>query len=107
THDPRGTPMLGIRATTATIGLEADGRPVYDAVHGGIVKEFAAAGKQLQGRFRFGPGQMRVFARTARPVGGIKAVTPVLRRDYTLRQAPLQVDVGAALVDARGGILSG
>ena len=47
------------RAATATIRLPADGRPVYDAVVGGPVKEFAPQGSQLVGSFRFGPGQMR------------------------------------------------
>jgi hypothetical protein len=107
THDPAGSPQLGVKAVTATLGLEADGRPVYDAVHGGPVGELAAKSKQLEGKFRFGPGQMRVFARTARPIGGVKAGTPVLHRDYTQRDRPLSLEISAAVVDDKGGLLSG
>jgi hypothetical protein len=107
THDPQGNPMLGVKAATATIGLDDDGRPIYDAIHGGAVKELARKGGHLQGQFRFGPGQMRVFARTARPIGGVKAATPMLRRDYTLEQGPLQVALGAVVLDDKGGLLSG
>jgi hypothetical protein len=107
THDPQGDAMLGIKTTTATLGLEADGRPVYDAVRGGPIKEFAVRGKVLEAQFRFGPGQMRVFARTARPIGSVKAAAPVLHRDYTQQQAPIRLDIAAALLDAKGGLLSG
>jgi hypothetical protein len=107
THDPQGNPMLGVKSTTATIGLDDDGRLVYDAIHGGAVKELEKKGGRLQGHFRFGPGQMRVFARTARPLGGVKAATPMLRRDYTLEQAPLRVSLVAAVLDDKGGLLSG
>jgi hypothetical protein len=107
THDPQGSPMLGVKAVTATIGLGSDGRPVYDAIVGGAVKEFDRKGDRLQGQFRFGPGQMRVWARTARPIGTVRAATPVIRRDYTRRDAPLLVEVGAALLDDKGILLSG
>src|SRR5262249_37187195 len=70
-------------------------------------EEFKAAGKDLAAPFRFGPGQMRVFARTARPIGGVQALTPVIFKDYTLPQDPLRVEVGAALTDAKGKVLAG
>jgi hypothetical protein len=107
THDLKGDPMLGIKAVTAKIGLEADGRPVYDAVHGGEVKELAKDGKGLRGELRFGPGQMRVFARTARPIGGVRTGTPIVRRDYTLSSAPIRLELSAALTDTAGRLLSG
>jgi hypothetical protein len=107
THDPKGDPMLGIQAVTAKIGLEADGRPVYDAVHGGEVKELIRDGKQLRGEFRFGPGQMRVFARTARRIGGVRTSTPTVRRDFTQTEAPIRLELSAALVDDEGRLLSG
>jgi hypothetical protein len=106
-HDPKGDPMLGVQAVTAHIGLEADGRPVYDAVHGGAVPEFTKDGKGLRGEFRFGPGQMRVFARTARPIGGVRTGTPFVRRDYTKTEAPIRLELSAALVDGTGRLLSG
>jgi hypothetical protein len=118
THDPQGDPMLGLKAVTATIRLQEDGRPVYDAVHGGRVREFVAKGGQLEGRFVFGPGQMRVFARTTGPLGitrslnvqadmsGITVATPTLHRDYTLSEQPLRLHV-AATVTAIKAIVQG
>ncbi len=106
-HDPQGDAMLGMKAVTAKIGLEDDGRPVYDAIHGGAVREFVKDGKQLRGEFRFGPGQMRVFARTSRPIGGVKVGMPIVRRDYTLREAPVRLELAAVLTDKGGGLLSG
>jgi hypothetical protein len=107
THDEKGDPMLGMKAVSVKLGVEADGRPIYDAVHGGSATAFISKGKQLQGQFRFGPGQMRVFARTARPIGGVRVGTPIVRRDYTQRQAPLRIDLAATLLDEKGDILSG
>ena len=104
--DPEGPP-LNTRAAEATISLPADGRAVYDAVHGGPVPQLKAADGKLSGRFRFGPGQMRVFARTARPVRGVRAARPVLRRDYTVTDAPLVLEVAAAVIGDDGGVLSG
>jgi hypothetical protein len=93
------------KAAAVTIKLPADGRPVYDAVVGGAVRELAMQGTQLAGNFRFGPGQMRVFARTACPIGGVRVATPVLHSELVRDVAPLRVDVAAALVDERGGLL--
>jgi hypothetical protein len=107
THDPLGDPMLGVKSVTAKIGLEDDGRLVYDAVYGGAVKQLTKDGKQLRGTFRFGPGQMRVFARTARPIGGVKTGAPLVRRDYTQEKAPIRLELSAALVDDAGRLLSG
>ena len=50
---------------------------------------------------------MRVFARTARPIGSIRASTPVIKRDYTLTETPLSVEIGAVLLGADGGAISG
>jgi len=95
------------KAAATTIKLPADGRPVYDAVIGGSVQELAARGSQLVGSFRFGPGQMRVWARTARPIGGLRAATPVVLRDLVRDASPIQVEIAATLVDDRGGLLGG
>jgi hypothetical protein len=106
TGDPTDTKdRLALRATEATLTLSADGRPVYDAVVSGIVEEFDK--KSRSGTFRFGPGQMRVFARTARPLGGVRLATPVLTRDLVQEQSPIKLEISATLVDDRGRTLSG
>jgi hypothetical protein len=107
TYDPAVGGMNAQKATAATIGLEADGRPVYDAVLGGPVPELEKKGDALTGQFRFGPGQMRVFARTARPIGKVQVLTPQVRRDYTKAEQPLAVEVGAVLLDAQNRVLAG
>ncbi|MGA2030697.1 MAG: hypothetical protein ABSG68_00440 [Thermoguttaceae bacterium] len=107
THDPQGGTPLAMKATAATIAMVPDQRPIYDAVLGGPAAGFAQQGDQLAARLRFGPGQMRVFARTARPIAAVRVATPVLRRDYTVEQDPLRADLAAAVVDAQGGLLCG
>jgi hypothetical protein len=96
-------PSNNTKAAVAAIALPADNRAVYDAVRGGPVAEL----KDGKGQFRFGAGQMRVFARTARPVGGVKVSMPQVERDYTAAQAPLRVEIAGALLDNAGGVLSG
>lgn len=107
THDAQGSdPRLGLAATTATISIPADGRPVYDAVLGGVAKSFEPRGKDLGASFRFGPGQMRVFARTARAIGGVKLAPPILRRDLAAPVEPIRIDVAATLLDDSGRLLA-
>ena len=106
TDDPRGG-WNAIRAATATLGFAADGRPLYDAVRGGPVPDLEIRDGTLSGRFRFGPGQMRVFARTARPVGKVQALSPVVLSDYTRAELPRSVEVGAVLLDVQGRVLAG
>jgi hypothetical protein len=101
--DPRNTP----KAAAATIALPDDGRPVYDAVRGGAVSELKARDGKLSGGIRFGPGEMRVFARTARPIGAVRLATPVLRRELAQEREPIQIEIGATLLDAKGGKVSG
>jgi hypothetical protein len=97
-HDPKGqNAQLAMKAVTAKLALPTD-RPVYDAVHGGLVKVLAPTGKWLEGSFRFGPGQMRVFARTARPIDGVSVARPILHRDYNQKESPLSVEIGAGLL---------
>jgi hypothetical protein len=96
-----------VRATAATIVLPADGRPVYDSLTGGEAREFTAQAGALTARLRLGPGQMRVFARAARPIAGVRVSTPVPGCDLTLDPAPRAVGFSAVLVDDRGGIVSG
>jgi hypothetical protein len=99
---------LALGATVATITLPAG--PVYDAVRGGPVREFTANREPepgRTGRFRFGPGQMRVFARTARPLGGVRLATPLLARKLADERSPLTLDISATVVDSRGRTLTG
>jgi len=91
--------------TEATITLAADNRPIYDALIGGPATQFKATKAGPSADLRFGPGQMRVWARTARPIGSIKAAEPLLQRDYT-GKSPLGVQISAALLDTSGGLLS-
>ncbi len=107
THDEAGDPQLGMKATTATIALPDDGRPVYDAVLGGPVAEFAKNGPNLVGRFRFGPGAMRVWARTARPIGSVRVGTPRAVVEFTDPERPLSLVFAASLLDDQGRLLAG
>ena len=50
---------------------------------------------------------MRVFARTARPIGGVQVLTPTIVRDYTLEKNPMKLEVSAMLADDKGRILAG
>lgn len=106
-HDPNGDPRLGLKATDATIRLPDDGRPVYDAVVGGREDDFNAGGQVLSSSFRFGPGQMRVFARTARPIGSVKAGASGVVRDTTNAANPFGLEISAVLLDDQGGLLTG
>jgi hypothetical protein len=103
--DEKEGTLLSVKPATATIGFAADGRPVYDGVRGGTVPELK--GKLKSGLFRFGAGEMRVFARTARPIGGVQIQTPVVARDFTLEAAPISVSIDATLADTVGATLAG
>lgn len=101
-------PKNAVKATAATITLANDGKHIYDALQGGEVHELHEQGDRLTGKFRFGPGQMRVFARTGRRIGGVRQSVPVVVRDFTRdSSAPIQVEIAATLVDTNGKILSG
>jgi hypothetical protein len=106
THDEKGDPMLGMKSVRVCLQFEKDPRPFYDAIHGGLLPDFAA-NRQIVETLQFGPGQMRVWARTARPIGGIQTSTPIVRRDFGRTEAPLTVDIRAALLDKKGRLMSG
>jgi len=106
TWDPGVAESNSIRPTVATITLPADGRPVYDAVLSGEAKDFRKSGGKLKATLRFGPGQMRVFARTARPIGGVQIITTGVAIDY-LASDPVALKVSAVLTDDRGRVLAG
>ncbi len=102
-----------LKATAAKITLADDGRAVYDAIHARLLRAaaakdvVAAAGGKLTIEGRFGPGQMRVFARTTRPIGGVRAATPVVRRELVRDTEPITVEIAASLVDDQGRFVSG
>ncbi len=95
-----------VRGTTATIGVPDDGRPLYDALRGGEAAGFERKGKELAATLRFGPGQMRIWARTARPIGGVEVAPVRVRREYAdAPRMPVLVDCAATLVDADRRVL--
>jgi hypothetical protein len=100
--------MNTLVATEATLRLPDNGLPVYDAVRGGVAGEFVKEkGGRLAATVRLGPGAMRVFARAARPIGGVQSLPPVLFADFAAPESPLRVTLGAVLVDADRRVLSG
>jgi hypothetical protein len=107
TYDDEAGMPNGVKAVTATIALPADGRPVYDAIRGGLDPALAEKDGRLSGRYRFGPGQMHVFARSARPIGGVQVHTPLVVREMAGRQEPIRLQIAATLMDDRGQVLSG
>ncbi|MDB5172905.1 MAG: hypothetical protein JWN51_1678, partial [Phycisphaerales bacterium] len=96
-----------IQSATATLFAANDGRPVYDAVHGVADDSFKAQGDKIAAKLRFGPGEMRVFARTARPIGGVQVHPPALFRDFTVADSPVRIEAAASLLDNQHGVLSG
>jgi len=107
THDASEHPTLGLQAVEAEIALPDDGRPVYDAVNVGPETRWHKGGQRLAARFRFGPGQMRVLARTQKPIGGVQLGTPAVRRSTTREGHPVTLEVSAAVLDDSGGLLAG
>ena len=107
THDTERGGMNSVKPAVAKLTIPAKTGAIYDAVRGGMAADFKAEGKTLAAEFRFGPGQMRVFARTAHPIGGVQVLTPTLFRDYTVAQDPLNVEIAAVVTSDKGRVLSG
>ncbi|MCI0682058.1 MAG: hypothetical protein L0Y71_08140 [Gemmataceae bacterium] len=108
-EDAKGNPER-ITPTAAAGSLTLEGKQAtYDAVRSGMQTELEWHGERRQtlGNLRLGPGQMRVFAETARPIGGIKVAAPVVTRDLVLEKSPIELHIAATLLDNKGGILSG
>jgi hypothetical protein len=108
--DPKEVKKLiwnGIRPAKATVAVPDDGRPLYDAMTGDEAREFKKAGGKLSAELRFGAGQMRAFARTARPIGGIEIEAPALNKGAYAFGRPTQLGLHAAVVDAAGRMLTG
>jgi hypothetical protein len=98
--------MNAVTPADADVALTDDGRPVYDAVHG-VEATFKKDGGKLTTKLRFGAGEMRVFCRTTRPIGGVQTLPPTLFSDFTVAENPLRVTVGAFIVDSNHRPLSG
>jgi hypothetical protein len=92
---------------TANLSIPTAGRSIYDAVVGGAPVGLKTSGDAATGEVRFGPGEMRAYAITARPIGSVKAATPTLTRNFTLAENPIAIRLGAAVLDNKGGLLSG
>jgi hypothetical protein len=107
-HDYAGDAQIGLKAATATLAIADDGRNVYDAVRSGVAPEFKdKKDGKLTGAFRFGPGEMRAFARTARPIAGVSITAPAVLRDFTRERDPLCVSFRASVVDGQNRVLTG
>ena len=84
---------------------------LYDAVLGGEAA-LERSGSRFTGTLRFGPGQMRAFARTARAIGGVQVTVSPVTADFTRctvpeTAPPQEVEIVAVLVDDQGQILNG
>ncbi len=99
--------MNSIKATTATISMPDDGRPLYDAMIGGLALGFTKGANKLTADFRWGAGQMRAYARTARPIGGVNVIAPTMTYDLTQANSPITLRINAMLMDTQNGVLVG
>src|SRR5207248_2138955 len=99
--DEKSKDRLAMKAVEAKIGLEAPPHGLYDALTGGVEEGFIFRSEivRREGPFRSGPGQMRVWARTARPLGGVQIATPIVTRELALEQSPIKLTLAASLVD--------
>ncbi len=107
TPDEQAKSGLALKPVVATLGVINDGRAIYDAIRGKVASEFAVKDQVLSASLRFGPGQMRVFARTARPIGAVQITSPIITCDYTQIENPLRVEFSAAVTDSAGKVLCG
>jgi hypothetical protein len=94
-YDAAAGGMNSIKPAVATIQIPGT---LYDAVRGG---------PGAQGALRFGPGQMRAWAKTAKPIGGIQALPAAVFSDPTLARDPIRVEIGAVLMDSDKRVLAG
>jgi hypothetical protein len=110
THDyDSPNTQLALKTVKANINMPDDGRPIYDAIRSQTVTELKTdkKSKTIGGSFSFGPGQMRIFARTARPIGKLLVSKPVITTDTTLEKAPVKLNIRAMVLDNTGEVLVG
>lgn len=106
-QDVPGADMNSIKAAEAEVSLPNDGRPIYDAIHARLDPAWKADGKTVSAALRFGPGQMRVYARTRAAISGVQVATPGVYSDYTAEAAPLGVRFVTAVLAADHRVLAG
>ena len=96
-------------AASATITLPNSGRPVYEAMSGkDMTAGFAKGNGGVSAKIDFGPGDMKIFARPIRAIGGVQVATPVVSVDLTREgQPPIQMNFAATIVDKENKIISG
>lgn len=87
--------MNSIRPAVASIQIPGN---LYDAVRGG---------PGALGTLRFGPGQMRAWARTPKPISGIQALPAVVTNDTTQSRDPIRLEIGAVLLDTDKRVIAG
>jgi hypothetical protein len=107
TPNEQSATRLALKSAVANLTVANEGRPIYDAVRGKTASEFAAKGQAMSAAIRFGPGQMRAFARTARPIAAVQITSPIVSCDYTQMDNPLHVEFSATINDSAGKILCG
>ncbi|MFA4030400.1 MAG: hypothetical protein GDYSWBUE_002172 [Candidatus Fervidibacterota bacterium] len=106
-YDERVGSLNSIKSTVATIALPDDGRAIYDAVRSCVAAEFKRVSGKLVARLRFGAGQMRAYAMTKRPIGGVQVKASVDAKDYTANGSPIKLRIVAAVVDDASRIIAG
>jgi hypothetical protein len=94
-YDAAAGGMNSIRPAVASIQLPGN---LYDALRGG---------PGATGTLRFGPGQMRAWAKTAKPIGGIQTLPALVTNDTTQAKDPIRLEIGAVLLDADKRVLAG
>lgn len=94
-YDDAAGKMNSIKPAVATVQIPGT---LYDAVRGG---------PGAVGTLRFGPGQMRAWAKTARPIGGVQALPAVPQSDPSRSRDPIHVEIGAVLMDTDKRVLAG
>lgn len=105
TWDEASGSHLGIKSADATLSTVNDLRPVYDAIHGGVAEGFKPDGDRLKAKLRFGPGQMRVFARTRVPITEVRVLPVALVGDYASDKDPVRIETSAYLVGENHQVL--
>jgi len=91
-----------LKAVTASISIDAGEKTLYDAMKGG-----EAADVKSKASLSFIPGEMKVYAATPRPIGGVKVGTPIVSVDLTSATCPIKMCVTGTVVDNAGGVLAG
>lgn len=107
TWDERGGRRNSIKPVQADVWLTTRDGTVYDAARGGPAAEFERDGIVLEATLRFGPGQMRAFAQTRRPIGGVQVSPPLVRRDLVGRDGSIAAEISGFVVDDKNTVVAG